>query len=752
VLSGTTVADAICSGDVPLALRKPVTFLDVSEPERNGRAPGENSGANKGTKAAKSGVLAEWICSLIRYLTTAERGETPIRIPTEKSAPSSDAVAYRNIALGDICILVERHGEAKPIMKLFRRNGVPYTKQRNTGLFASDECLHLLAVLEAIDKSDDAVAVKKALLTRFFGWRPADIGEAFEAVSDRWSEATKLLRRLSDLRGRKQWGTLFAELFRSTGLFSRVANDREPALRIAAYRQLRTYCLRSLIDKRITLAELVARLRLLNKGELSEAEDEDVFHRETEGDAVQILTMFSAKGLEFPIVFVVGGKGEDRPASNFYSAGNKDGGTDFWLDKDQGKEALRRVREQEIRRLYYVALTRAKYRLFVPLWDHSDEEGNVPGRDRSSASALFLSRLCCAVLAKKENEPSFSLLTAPVFPSCIDAGSKAPSSGAGLFSQGVAIGEWRGENGSEVAPPAGRGTILESYSGMVRMAGKLGIRTNPGADEDHGVSGPQAADAPVEQESDVLVSSAETGDALHAILEEADFAEWAQAACIDKLIEPGSAAALLVERSLGARGIIKGDGNDGTRKRRAAELARNSLLAAIEDPCGKGTIALAALKKAERMSEAEFYFTFDKNGKPFPPAGADPGGWVLGFIDFLFRTGDRYYLLDWKSNRIASGVYNRETIGENMEAHRYDVQYKVYSLALHNWLAQRVPSYDPARHLGGIIYVYLRGTSPGLGSGIWSIHPSREDLETVWPAEIEKRLSQRLRAAPGGRL
>ncbi len=722
VQSGGNVAEAALCADSPAFLRTPIAFCDVSDAEGYGFPT---------TKRQKSEALARWICSTVAYLTREEEGKTPMRIPAETGK-------FRNIVPGDICILVERHSEAAPVMRMLRETGIPYTKQRNTGLFASDECLHLLAALDAIDNSEDPVAVKKALLTGFFGVSPADLDAHEDLYSGIFRGSLEKLRRLAGLRDGRQWGQLFAELYYTTDLLPRIARRSEPLLRVAAYRQLRTYSLRFLIEKRRTLAELVARLRLLNKGEILESQDEDVFNRETEGDAVQILTMFSAKGLEFPVVFVAGGKSQEASASPYYSLVNMRGGTSYWLDRERGKAAASAVRRQELRRVYYVACTRAKYRLFVPLWDGAASSRPAGRADTTSASALFLARHCREILAKGENAGLFSLVGAETtFPR-----GKGPAPNAeAIRPVPNAVGEWKGESMATPVSPSRRATTIESYSGLARMAGRLGIRTNPGADESHE---PAEAKPP---EDDVLISSAETGDALHAVLEQADFSLFASAASSEELCREGSQTRRLVEDSLRLKGLLAGDASDEPRIVRAARIVANSLTASFADPAGAATITLADIPAIDRTSEAEFHFTFNKNGIPFQ---ADSfGGWVLGFMDMLFRREGRYYLLDWKSNRV-QGSYTREDIDRNMREHGYDIQYKMYGLALHRLLATRLKRYKPEEHFGGVVYMYLRGTRPGQDRGIWSMRPSGSDLETGWPEEIGSRLRQRLRARVEG--
>ena len=58
-----------------------------------------------------------------------------------------------------------------------------------------------------------------------------------------------------------------------------------------------------------------------------------------------------------------------------------------------------------------------------------------------------------------------------------------------------------------------------------------------------------------------------------------------------------------------------------------------------------------------------------------------------------------------------------------MAEHRYDLQYQLYSLALHRLLGLRLPGYDFDRHFGGVFYLFLRGMPQG---GVFHTRPSRE--------------------------
>jgi len=92
-------------------------------------------------------------------------------------------------------------------------------------------------------------------------------------------------------------------------------------------------------------------------------------------------------------------------------------------------------------------------------------------------------------------------------------------------------------------------------------------------------------------------------------------------------------------------------------------------------------------------------------------------GFMKGFIDLVFTHGGRYYLIDWKSNRLGAKLenYHCNRLHGVMREHFYDLQYHIYTLALHQYLRLRVPGYDYARDFGGVCYVFLRGVDCGRG-------------------------------------
>jgi exodeoxyribonuclease V beta subunit len=94
-------------------------------------------------------------------------------------------------------------------------------------------------------------------------------------------------------------------------------------------------------------------------------------------------------------------------------------------------------------------------------------------------------------------------------------------------------------------------------------------------------------------------------------------------------------------------------------------------------------------------------------------------GMLKGFIDLVFEHEGRWYVADYKSNWLGrdADAYTVAAMRESVLQSRYDLQYAIYTLALHRQLQARLPAYDYARHMGGVLYLYLRGVD-GAGHGV----------------------------------
>lgn len=86
-------------------------------------------------------------------------------------------------------------------------------------------------------------------------------------------------------------------------------------------------------------------------------------------------------------------------------------------------------------------------------------------------------------------------------------------------------------------------------------------------------------------------------------------------------------------------------------------------------------------------------------------------GMVMGFADVVVHSQGRYWVVDYKTNRLgdSAAAYTPEAMRDAVLHHRYDLQAMLYLLALHRLLHNRLPDYQPEQHLGGAMYWFLRG-------------------------------------------
>ncbi len=120
-------------------------------------------------------------------------------------------------------------------------------------------------------------------------------------------------------------------------------------------------------------------------------------------------------------------------------------------------------------------------------------------------------------------------------------------------------------------------------------------------------------------------------------------------------------------------------------------------------------------------------------GQPRPGLeGMQLNGMLKGFIDLVFEHDGRYYVVDWKSNWLGAddAAYTEPAMREAILHARYDLQYVLYLLALHRQLVARLPGYDYDRHIGGALYVFLRG-GYGASQGLYMDKPPRQLIETL---------------------
>jgi exodeoxyribonuclease V beta subunit len=91
-------------------------------------------------------------------------------------------------------------------------------------------------------------------------------------------------------------------------------------------------------------------------------------------------------------------------------------------------------------------------------------------------------------------------------------------------------------------------------------------------------------------------------------------------------------------------------------------------------------------------------------------------GYLTGSIDAVLRVDGRFVVVDYKTNRLGTPDtpltawdYRPQALRTAMIGAHYPLQALLYEVALHRFLRWRIADYDPERHLGGVLYLFLRG-------------------------------------------
>lgn len=145
-------------------------------------------------------------------------------------------------------------------------------------------------------------------------------------------------------------------------------------------------------------------------------------------------------------------------------------------------------------------------------------------------------------------------------------------------------------------------------------------------------------------------------------------------------------------------------------------------------PCNLSGGSFALSNLTTYQAEPEFWFgvanvdtlEIDKLVKQYvlPEQSRPPleqsklNGMLKGFIDLVFEYEGQYYVADYKSNWLGESDlnYSFSAMQKKILASRYDLQYVIYTAALHKLLKTRLgQNYDYERDIGGIVYLFMRG-------------------------------------------
>lgn len=657
----------------------------------------------------------------------------------------------RRVEPRDVAVITYKHADLAAAREALHQVGIPAVIAGGGSVFATPAAVEWLELLEALEQPHRSGRVRAAALTSFFGHTARELDEQRDDLTDEVADRLRAWGEIFALRG----VAAVLEAASAGGLPARVLERVGGERHLTDLRHIGEALHEAALTEHLGLVAMLTWLR----GQVAEGRagrgTERTRRLDSDAAAVQLVTIHASKGLQYPIVYLpsLADRNVPKPSTPLFHDDegqrcvNVGGAGTAWNDHvrrwqaEEGGEWLR---------LLYVAMTRAQSQL-VCWWAptrntpasplHRMLQGRRPGsaevpaefqnRPDDEAAAIFEH---WRGLGGPVPEPAVH-----VTPGAEPPWPEPPHLDVRRFTRTVDT-TWRRASYSSLTaaevPPAPLDAVASEPEVQPKDDEAVTVPTTevpagPGAE----VPSPMA-DLPV---------GATFGSLVHAVLEHAD----------PEAPDLRAELAAHVEEQLLRWPVALRDGrgatSSGTDFRDALVEA---LVAVCESPLGglAGT-TLRQVPLRDRLREMEFELPLAGGDLPGPsgapdvrlralapllrrhlpdgdpvrafadalerPALGDQGlrGYLTGSVDVVLRLpGPRYVVVDYKTNwlgdhdrPLTAHDYRPEALAAAMGHSDYPLQALLYAVVLHRYLRWRQPGYDPAAHLGGVLYLYLRG-------------------------------------------
>ena len=641
-----------------------------------------------------------------------------------------------------LCILVTRHDQAADLRRALAARGVPTRLVAQGDVFESEAAGVLQRLLDALAAPGDDRCLRLLAASPLLGWRPDELRRAVQDAQ--LDQLAQRLRLWADQLPRLGLLGCLAELLEADRMAGLSERGRLLADLQQAARLVQEEMHRQGLDVS-SAAQWLRRQRLHPSVPVPEAREP---HSDLAESAVAVVTVHRSKGLEFPVVicpylwrgakearFLFGPLWNDRGDAGWRIALSRDWGTGWTLWQRSHHDEV-----AEAERLAYVAVTRARSQLLL-VW------ARCSGQQTVLQDWLFDG----APEQDSMRQLPFTVEPLPLEPGCQRWSPSLPRDPLALGAVPARIDRRWGRS---------------SYSAWIASPAADAL-TEQGRDRD-----PEATDAldsglerwPERGPLADFPRGASAGDCLHRILEQLPFQPSLQAT---PPAEQEQIETELIEKELQRAGLDP----DWTA---AVQQGMDQVLST---PLGGalGDLSLQRLSPDRRLHELSFdlpvrqartldlveAFRLDPEarfGSDYIPRlqtlQVNSRGFLTGSIDLVFSDAAdphqaRWWVADWKSNWIGERAldgevsrcgprhYHDAAMQAQMLDHHYPLQAHLYLVALHRHLRWRLPGYAPERHLGGYVYVFLRGMPGAEGFEQGAPGPGR----IVEPAPLQRVLA-----------
>jgi exodeoxyribonuclease V beta subunit len=621
------------------------------------------------------------------------------------------SIDHAPIKAGDIAILVPCHHYAAQMLTHLISIGVPAVRQGMDNVLVSSDAWEWLRVLNAFLEPQREALRKSALITFYMGMDAASLLRVsedeirWEAIALQFAHYHTLWQRYSITRAFRAW-------LSDWGVAARLMRLPDGERRLTNLLHL----IDILQQKSHTFSQQALLVDWFSREMAMPSVDEEIVQLRLESDAarVKIITIHAAKGLEFPIVFnpfLWHAAVRDTIQTAIFHDETGQSHMDFGSEQhDKHHNKAQEELFAEKLRVIYVALTRAKYRNYIA-W------GKVNGIEHAALSWLLYGREKMTLSdfmqhVKALDDTAFwqPWQTLPVALMPLPSTPLSPFSSPQPVVEELSAALWHRS--------LTLSKIVTSFSALTQ--GLLHTALPEAHFSEDSTPTPLTG-----QEIAAFPAGARTGLCWHSILERWDF-------------QAGEHLHQLVTHYLQAYGFAL-----------TWEAPLTDLFITLSHMPLKGLPLYQCA--AQRLIEAAFTFrlapvTYLELAQLLQQTGQDAWaracqtlrfetvcGMMTGFIDLVIEADGQYFVIDYKSNRLGTtpAAYHPEALQLAMASHHYYLQYLIYTVALHRYLRQRLPTYDYDTHFGGVVYIFLRGLIAGTESGIFRDRPSKALIEAL---------------------
>ena len=720
-------------------------------------------------RSASSASLDVPATSALAQRIALPAADTP---PEAIAAEIASLLKNPEITPQDICVLTTRNSDIFGLIRACARRGVPASGNARQNLFSLKSAKLLQLVLSALSEPRKTAWLRSVLVSELFGDTLSELVEAEH--SGRLNQFQQIAATAHELWQQKGLWQAWQYWVEEMRLYDELLKQKGGSTRVRELTEL----LRAMITQ-VSGGTAFDQLKALSAW-VAEPPEEEWALTSPSGSGVHIMTIHRSKGLEFPVVFVMGLDSAPRNTKRVFHAVVEAGGEmrQKLLAHPSSIESGELARQQmdEKRRLLYVAMTRASERVYLvsksELTKVSEKSPLGPWRGADLPTVQPDSTAFYAQSAPPEipdpqalpkglsfyapGQTSFSRLARSIDTSLFEQiGQDSVAEQISKMPTQQSLIDLQGS-----AQPADvyQEQLLETDEAFVDL-GQLKRDELEGDLEDFGVDSEAEA---AERSGDMVAGVSKQSLDQISILEAAAFGFERGAvagSCLHRILEEavpkGALSANSVQFWLSQFGITRPLAKPARRFDAALfGLSDEERLAALSDWLG-GCLDAALPEGAmlggltgRVLPEMSFAMSARAAGlsklthtlnqaleRQLPkamahaPVSAD-FSLLVGEIDAVYEHAGRYWVVDYKSNFLGDALsdYEASTMIQAMNHHSYWLQAAIYATALHRYLRTRILNYDPDQHLGGVVYAFLRGMRAGQSSGVLSLNFTASEL------------------------